>query len=63
MSKPYIDELKEGDPLVSFFAVRRKEIRLHEETPFLLFELGDKTGRIQATIWEDMRPGQGSVNS
>jgi 3'-5' exoribonuclease len=54
MPKPYIDELKEGQSVTSFFAVRKREVREYDGRPFLVLEFGDKTGRIQATIWEDV---------
>ena len=54
MPKSYINELKEGEPVVSFLAVRKKEIREYEGKPFLRFEFGDKTGRLHATVWEDI---------
>lgn len=55
MGKKFISELEPGHAFVSFFAVRRKEIKEHEGTPFLVVELGDRTGSVQAVIWENFR--------
>lgn len=55
MDKKLVSELEPGQAFVSFFAVRRKEIKEHEGTPFLIVELGDRTGSVQAVIWENFR--------
>ncbi len=52
MGKKFINELKVGESLVSFFAVRKKQLKSYNSNPFLVLELGDKTGRIEAVLWE-----------
>jgi 3'-5' exoribonuclease len=49
-----IREYKPGDRVTGFFAVRKIELKTkRDQSPYLLMELGDSTGRINATIWED----------
>lgn len=62
MPRPYINQLEEGQSVTSFFVVRRKETREHEGNPYLVLELGDKTGRLQARIWEDVEQARGQVD-
>ena len=52
MAKKTVHELEPGQSFTSFFAVRKKEVKEYDGKPFLLLELGDKTGRIEAVIWE-----------
>jgi len=53
MPKAYISDLEEGEPFISFFAVRNKQVRHYEGKPFLVLDLGDKTGRLRGTVWEE----------
>jgi 3'-5' exoribonuclease len=50
-----IEELRAGDLVVSFFVIRRKEIRTKRDSAetYLSLELADRSGRIGASIWED----------
>lgn len=52
-----ICDLKPGEELIDFFILRKKEIRTKRETSelFLTFELGDASGRINGSIWEDVQ--------
>src|SRR4030042_520415 len=51
-----IRDLKPGDPVTSFYVVRKKELKTkHDGTPYILLELGDSSGRISAIFWEDAR--------
>jgi len=55
MDKKFISELSPGETLVSCFAVRKKQIRSYNGNPFLVLELGDRTGRTEAVLWEDFQ--------
>lgn len=52
-----ICDLKPGKELIDFFILRKKEIRTRRETNelFLSFELGDASGRINGSLWEDVQ--------
>lgn len=53
-SKSYINEFKEGDPVDHIFLVASKELKKTKQNkPYLNLELADKTGSINAKIWED----------
>jgi len=54
MAKKYVSDLKEGESFVSFFAVRAKELKEYDGKPYLILELGDKTGRIDGVVWDDV---------
>lgn len=54
MATKLINELEAGDAVLSFFVVRSKEMRTKKDgAPFLSLELGDKSGRIRGTAWEN----------
>ncbi len=49
-----IRELKAGETITSFFVIRKKELKTKkDQTPYLLLDLGDPSGRIPATLWEN----------
>ena len=52
-----IQEMKPGEKVTSFFVLRKKELKTKrtDQTPYLLLELGDRSGRITATLWDDAR--------
>jgi 3'-5' exoribonuclease len=54
MKSPYISELADGQPVISYFLVCGKEICSAARTgkKWLQLELGDKTGVIQGKMWE-----------
>ena len=53
MDKLFVKDLEIGQSVLSFFAVRKKELRDHEGKSYLVMELGDRTGRIEAVLWSD----------
>lgn len=49
-----IREFKPGDSITAFFVLRKRELKTKKDgAPYLSVELGDHTGRIAATIWDD----------
>jgi len=45
-----------GEKVTGFFVVRKKEWKTRKDgTPYLLFELGDASGRISATVWDNVQ--------
>ncbi|MFA4920804.1 MAG: HD domain-containing protein [Candidatus Neomarinimicrobiota bacterium] len=54
MSKTFISDLKENDSVISFFGVFNKTIRkTKDEKLYLDLMLVDRTGKINAKIWDD----------
>ncbi|HHS13335.1 MAG TPA: HD domain-containing protein [bacterium] len=53
-SQPLIRDLQPGETVTGFFVLRRSELRTKQDgSPYLFLELGDASGRIQASVWED----------
>ncbi len=51
-----IEDLVPGEKATGFFVVRKKEWKTRKDgTPYLLLELGDASGRISATVWENVQ--------
>jgi 3'-5' exoribonuclease len=51
----YIRDLKENEAIVSFASVRSKQIKSkRNREPFLELVLADRTGQIEAKIWDDV---------
>lgn len=51
-----IRDFKAGDTITGFFAVRKCELKTKKDgTPYLLLGLGDATGRISATLWDNAK--------
>ena len=48
-----IRNLKAGEEVSGFFAVRKKELKEYDSRFFLKLELGDASGRLDAVLWED----------
>lgn len=49
--------LKAGEKAMGYFIIRKKEWKSKRDgTPYLLFELGDASGRVSATLWENLHP-------
>jgi len=50
-----ITDLKAGEDVISFFVLRRKEIRTRRENgeAYLSLELGDASGRINGSVWDE----------
>ncbi len=55
--QPRIADLRPSDEVTGFFVVRKKQIRTKRETnePYLSLELGDASGRIGASLWQEAR--------
>jgi 3'-5' exoribonuclease len=59
-----IPEYKPGDRVTGFFSVRKIELKTkRDQSPYLLMELGDSTGRINATIWEDAKTFRDTIQA
>lgn len=54
-----IKKLKPGDEITDFFVIRKKELRTKKSdgAPYLALELGNATGRISATLWQEVKEG------
>ena len=57
MKQKLISELQPGDSVLSFFVVRKKEVREKKTNRalYLTFEFGDRSGRIRGTIWDHIQ--------
>jgi len=56
-----IRELEPGEQITSFFVIRKMELKTKRDgSPYLLLGLGDSTGRISATLWENAKSGYDS---
>jgi 3'-5' exoribonuclease len=61
---PAIRTLRPGDAFTAFFVVRKKEMKTKKDgTPYLLFEFGDHTGRMSATLWEGVQAVHSAVRT
>jgi 3'-5' exoribonuclease len=59
-----IRSLRPGDGITAFFVVRKKELKSKKDgTPYLLFEFGDHTGRMAATLWEGVQAVHAAVRA
>jgi len=58
-----IKDLRPGDQVLDFFVVRKKELRLKKGSneSYLALELGDQSGRISATVWDDAEATYGTL--
>jgi len=56
VEQKYIKELKPGDRVTAFFILRKKELRTKKASKdkYLALEFGDRTGRIQGTLWDNV---------
>jgi 3'-5' exoribonuclease len=56
MEQKLITELVPGDSILSFFIVRKKELKEKKSSheTYLSFEFGDRSGRIRGSIWKDV---------
>jgi 3'-5' exoribonuclease len=53
MLSKFIRDFVEGEQVVGFFILRKKEIKSKKDSsPYLSLELGDRTDRIRGTLWE-----------
>lgn len=54
MAKQMVSELRPGQEVDSVFLVTRKEVKKTKKgTPYISLELTDRSGRIEAKIWEE----------
>lgn len=63
MEQKLIAELVPGDAVLSFFVVRKKEIKDKKSTNeiYLSFEFGDRSGRIRGSLWRDIEEANNSI--
>lgn len=61
MKNSWVKELKVGDEVVDYFALRKKELKEYNGNPFLKLELSDRTGRIEAVVWNQAREAYDSL--
>jgi len=58
----YVADLEADQTITSFFLVCEKEIRATREgKAFLRLELGDRTGTVEARMWENFEEAAGSI--
>lgn len=52
--KRYLREHEIGEAFTGFFVIRRKELRsTRAGQPYLMLEIGDRSGRLSGNIWDD----------
>ena len=57
-----IREMEPGERVTGFFIVRKKQLNTKKDgSPYLLLTLGDPSGRIPATLWDNVKPIHDSV--
>jgi 3'-5' exoribonuclease len=57
MSRRYVDQLRDGETLDDVYLVTDKQVRANRNgNPYLLLELRDRTGGIQARMWNAGEP-------
>jgi len=62
MKPAYVADLEADQAVTSFFLVHEKEIRATREgKPYLRLELGDRTGTVEARMWENFEAAAGSI--
>src|ERR1700694_1840564 len=53
MKSPFVTDLNSEQSITTFFLVHEKEIRnTREGKPYLRLELGDRSGTIEARMWD-----------
>jgi 3'-5' exoribonuclease len=52
MKSIFVRDLKVGNRIEDFFVLRKKELKEYDGQKFLKLELGDKSGRVDAVLWE-----------
>ena len=63
MKPAYVADLQADQTITTFFLVCEKELRTTREgKPFLRLELGDRTGTIEARLWENAEEISASVD-
>ena len=62
MKAVYVADLQADQTITSFFLVCEKELRnTREGKPFLRLELGDRTGTVEARLWENAEEASAAV--
>lgn len=56
MKESYISDLNPNDRILSFFLVQSKEVRFNKQNgePFLSLRLADRSGQIEAKMWDNV---------
>ena len=54
MKALFVKDLKPGKEVTEFFVLRKKDIREYDDQKFLKLELGDRTGRIEGVVWDNL---------
>jgi len=63
MKTPFISELNSEQNITTFFLVCEKELRnTREGKPYLRLELGDRSGTIEARMWDQFENAAKSIN-
>src|SRR5262252_2156574 len=63
MKTPFISELNSEQNITTFFLVCEKEIRnTREGKPYLRLELGDRSGTIEARMWDQFETAAQGIN-
>ena len=63
LSSKRIREFKPGDRITGFFIVRKKELKTKkDQSPYILLELGDRSGRISCTLWDNVKSFYDAIN-
>jgi 3'-5' exoribonuclease len=53
MKTLFVKDLKPGLEVTEFFVLRKKELKEYEGKRFLKLEMGDRSGRIDAVVWDN----------
>jgi len=53
MKSIFVRDFKVGNRIADFFVLRKKELKEYDGQKFLKLELGDKSGRVDAVMWDD----------
>lgn len=53
MKTLFVKDLKPGLEVAEFFVLRKKELKEYDGQRFLKLELGDRSGRIDAVVWDN----------
>jgi 3'-5' exoribonuclease len=53
MKSIFVRDLKVGNRIEDFFVLRKKELKEYDGQKFLKLELGDKSGRADAVLWDE----------
>ncbi len=58
-----IRDIRAGDEIISYFILRKKELRQKKSTgePYLSLEFGDRSGRLNGSLWENVTQVQKAI--